>query len=157
MQIVIYRSQYQTFHLHLPPRKARSFSRSLPSSVQLSVTPHHDAQFPPQQARQRRPVPQIHPFPLPAPLLLVLALTLDHIIVAFRARDGRAEPDLLVRRLLVEDVGSVGREDEVQHAGLVIWSVSNSHCGLVETSRFEDSRCTRNPHLLSPPAATRVC
>lgn len=45
-------------------------------------------------------------------------VALDDPVVALGARDGRAEPDLLVGGLLVQDVGARAGDDDVEDAGL---------------------------------------
>ena len=42
----------------------------------------------------------------------------DHPIESLRSRDRRADPDLLVRRLLVEDIGALVRNGDFENAGL---------------------------------------
>jgi hypothetical protein len=50
----------------------------------------------------------------------VLALAKDDVVVALGARLGRRQPDLLVGRLLVDDVcADIGAEGEGEDAGLV--------------------------------------
>lgn len=51
-------------------------------------------------------------------LLLKDAITLDNPVVPLRPGDGRAEPDLLVRRLLVQDVSADCGDGDVEDAGL---------------------------------------
>lgn len=51
------------------------------------------------------------------------AVALDDPVIPLRPGDGRAEPDLLVRGLFVQDVGADCRDRDVEDAGLV--AVSN--------------------------------
>ena len=72
-----------------------------------------------QQVVQGRAVPKVHPVARRSVLLLVLALAEDNIIVALGARFGRRQPDLLIGRLLVDDIcAMVGTESEGEDAGL---------------------------------------
>lgn len=54
----------------------------------------------------------------PRILLLVHLIALDDPVVALRPGDGRAQPDLLVGGLLVEDVGANAWGDNVEDTGL---------------------------------------
>ena len=82
-------------------------------------------QLPPQQPRQRAPVPQVYPpapfFPLRRPLSIAVFLSVigRHVVVALGPAERGGKPDLLVRRLFVQDVGAVGREGEGEDAGLL--------------------------------------
>ena len=66
-----------------------------------------DTKLLPQQLGQPSSVPQVDPFADTSTLLVVHTLVRNSPVEAFRARDGRGQPDLLVWRLLVEDVGAV--------------------------------------------------
>lgn len=106
-------------HLHIPHPPPQT-----PSLFLSIITPHTHplnlhTHLPPQQPTQRTPIPQIHPLPLsllpsfPDPPLI------SHPIIALGTADRRREPDLLVGRLFVEDVGTVGGENEGEDAGLL--------------------------------------
>jgi hypothetical protein len=52
----------------------------------------------------------------------LLRLAQHDPVESLGAADRRAQPDLLGRRLLVDNVGAVRREDDVEDAGLGSWS-----------------------------------
>jgi hypothetical protein len=79
---------------------------------------HIDANFRVQQFRQCASVTKVHPVCLSSSFLRVLPFTQDHVVEAFGTRFRRREPDLLVGRLLVDNVGAVGWEGEGENAGL---------------------------------------
>lgn len=81
---------------------------------------HAETKLLPQNLLQRATVPKVNPFAHSRTLLFVHALALDRPVEALRAGDGRREPDLLVGRLLVKYVGSVGWVGDVEDAGLSI-------------------------------------
>lgn len=89
-----------------------------------SINIHTNPQLLPQQLAQTRPIPQINPIPHTTTFLLMHALALQRPVETLRARDGGGKPYLLVGRLLVQDVGAVGRVGEGEYAGLLrCWSV----------------------------------
>jgi len=74
----------------------------------LAVTNYdRDTELLPQQLGQPSSVPQVNPFADTSTLLVVHTLMRNSPVEAFRTGDGRGQPDLLVWRLLVEDVGTV--------------------------------------------------
>lgn len=84
-----------------------------------------DTQLLPDDVGQARTVTQIYPVAAATALLGVLALLQDNPVEAFGARDGRAEPDLFVRRLFVEYVAELlGDEVDSENAGLDCVSVA---------------------------------
>ena len=116
----------------------------------LFVTADVDAESKllPQDFLQRASVSDVDPLALSGSLLVVHALTLDCPVEALGSGQGRRQPDLLVRWLLVEHVCAVGRESNAQDAGL-------SQCQLLDTCvamSTRDSRNSRPPHLLCLPA-----
>lgn len=94
------------------PVEAKAFffetSLVIPSCVvsarNIVVDTNIHAQFFPKDLSQRAAVPQIYPVTMAGALLEVHALLCDDPVESFRSGDGRAEPDLLVRRLLVQHV-----------------------------------------------------
>jgi hypothetical protein len=74
------------------------------STGNVIVDVHIDTQFLSEDVGQRATVPQIHPVALSAALFEVHALMRYDPVESFGPRDGRAEPDLSVRGLLVEHV-----------------------------------------------------
>ena len=88
------------------------------------VNRHIHTQLSPQQVIQRGPIPQIHPIARPTPLLLMLTFARHDVIEALRTRGRRAQPDLLVRRLFVEDVGSNRGKGDVENASLDATKIS---------------------------------
>lgn len=77
-----------------------------------------------EQLVYRRVIAEIHPNTRTSALLLTLAVAQNDIIVTFRSGLGRREPDLLVRRLLVDYIGTdIRSEVDCQNAGL--WFVTN--------------------------------
>lgn len=83
-----------------------------------------------------RVVAQIHPLARTSALLFVLAVTQDDIVVAFRASLGRRQPDLLVGRLLVDDVNTdIRSEVDGQNASLLVASVRQLTCPYANATR----------------------
>lgn len=72
----------------------------------LTVDGDVNSQFLPEKFRQRATIPQIDPISNTAISLLVHRFAIDDPIEALRSGNRRGEPDLLVRRLLVQDVGA---------------------------------------------------
>jgi hypothetical protein len=87
---------------------------------------HAETELFPQDLLQRATIPKVDPVALSRALLFVHAFALDRPVEALRAGDWRREPDLLVGRLLVKHVGSVGWVGDVQDAGLRFVSSSYS-------------------------------
>lgn len=94
-----------------PTIKLVTISSSLFGRTSLDTNRH--TQLLSEQADQTRAVPQVDPVTDGAALLGIHACVLDDPVKSFWAGYWGAQPDLLVRRLLVEDVGSVGREGDV--------------------------------------------
>ena len=63
-------------------------------------------------------IPQVYPFSLSPSLLIVLSLTRNNPVESFGARNGRAQPDLLIWWLLVENISSVRWENERKNTSL---------------------------------------
>lgn len=76
------------------------------------------AQLLSQQSGQAGLVSQIDPVARCSALLLLLRLAQNDPVESLGTADGRAQPDLLGRGLLVDNVGAVGRVDDVEDAGL---------------------------------------
>lgn len=92
---------------------------------------HHNPDFLPQQLRQITPISEIHPLALPTAFFLVLPFAVEHPVVPLRAGYGRREPDLLVGRLFVDDVGALRGERKGDDAGLGKRKrVSNESCNV---------------------------
>jgi hypothetical protein len=75
-----------------------------------------------QQSGQAGLVSEIDPVTRCSALLLLLRLAQHDPIESLGTADGRAQPDLLGWGLLVDNVGAVRRVDDVEDAGLGIWS-----------------------------------
>lgn len=75
----------------------------LPSARDLVVDADIDAQLLPQKLRERRAVSQIYPVPHSAPFLFTHAFLGYDPVETLWSGYWRAEPDLLVWRLLVQD------------------------------------------------------
>ena len=78
-----------------------------------SLIPDSDAQLLSQQTDQARTVPEIDPVTTGTSLLASHVIALDDPIEPLGARYRAAEPDLLVRWLLVEDIGSSWGKSDV--------------------------------------------
>jgi len=63
-------------------------------------------------------IPNVDPVAARSILLVRLRVAEDDIVVALGARSGRGEPDLLVRWLLVDDIGARGATVQRDDAGL---------------------------------------
>lgn len=86
-----------------------------------------DADLLDEEVVERRAVLEVDPGAGAGALLLGLAVAEDDPVVALGPGPRRRQPDLLVRRLLVQHVGAVRREDEGQDAGLG-WDVRKWYC-----------------------------
>lgn len=73
----------------------------------------------------------------PGVLLLVHAITLDNPVVPLGAGDRRAEPDLLVGRLLVQDISADSRNSDVEDAGLEIGQLTSRKVLMYEDNLIE--------------------
>lgn len=103
------------FHLRLLSRVLAE--RSL-HALLVSAGIHTEAKLLPENLLQRAAISDIDPVALARALLVVHALSLDRPVKTLGSGKGGREPDLLVGRLLVKHVGTVGRESDVQDAGL---------------------------------------
>lgn len=106
--------------------KIRCYTR--PHATVQSHLPWHivvdlvvDAQLLADDIGQTGAVAQVYPVADAAALLCVLAFLHDDPVEALGPRDGRAEPDLLVGRLLVEHVAELlGDVVDAEHTGLLV-------------------------------------
>ena len=80
--------------------------------------PDSDSQLLSQQRNQTGTISKINPVSSGAALFAAHVVTPDDPVEALRAGDGRREPDLPVRGLLVEDIGAVGGKSNVQNSSL---------------------------------------
>jgi hypothetical protein len=87
------------------------------STRNLIVDADVNAQLFPEDLRERAAIPHVHPISHTTTLLEVHALLCDHPVETLRTGYWGAEPDLLVRGLLVEDEGVLAGGD-FQDAGL---------------------------------------
>ena len=71
-----------------------------------------------QQRAQRAHIPQVNPITRTGTFLRILPLIQIHIIVSLRSGNGRGQPDLLVRGLLVDDIRPNRWEGKVQNTCL---------------------------------------
>ena len=99
--------------VHVLPYMTSSYR----STRNLIIDADVNAQLFPENLRERATVPHVHPISHPTALLEVHALLGDHPVEALGAGYRGAEPDLLVRGLLVEDKGVLAGCD-FQDAGL---------------------------------------
>lgn len=88
-----------------------TISSSLLGRTTLNTNSH--TQLLSKQTDQTRAVPQVDPVTDGTALLGIHACVLDDPVKSFWAGYWGAQPNLLVWRLLVEDVDSVGREGDV--------------------------------------------
>lgn len=89
-------------------------------SLHLSAiwTRQIDTNFIQQQVVQRGTISQIDPLPWSCPLFCILTLTCNHEVVALWAGSRRWKPDLLIGRLLVDDVRADGWKCEGKNSSL---------------------------------------
>lgn len=90
----------------------------MPHLRDFAVNRHINAQLLPNQPRERAAIPKVDPISNAAIGLLVHRLALDDPVEALGAGDGRRQPDLLVGRLLVQDVGADATLVDSEDAGL---------------------------------------
>lgn len=74
----------------------------------------------PQQLSKTGAIPQVDPVADTALPLGIHGLAHNNPVEALGTSDGRTQPDLLVGRLFVQDIGAVGWEDDVEDAGLCL-------------------------------------
>lgn len=110
-----------TYHLMVFVSFDQTEMSLLIRTLTIDILGNLQRQFRVQKLRQVRSVPQVDPLAVhewARVLLLVYAITLDNPVKPLGAGDGRAEPDLLVGGLFVEDVGADCGNGDVEHTSL---------------------------------------
>lgn len=72
----------------------------------------------PNEVSQGSPIPKVYPVSDAAALLLMKTFASNDPVESLRSRQGRAEPDLLVRWLLVEDIRALILEVNFKYTSL---------------------------------------
>lgn len=100
---------------------------------------------------QVRPITEVYPLStdiIPSAFFLGHLVALDNPVEPLGAGYWRAEPYLLVRGLLVEDVGADPRNDDVENSGLCQTCVSKERLNSSFRTNELHIHCTRLPPLI---------
>ena len=139
----------------LRPLLSRILAQSGLHLLLMTTDIHTETKLFPQDLLQRASIPNVDPFALSRALLVVHAFALDCPVEALGSGQGRRQPDLLVRRLLVEYVGSVGREGDVENAGLSLCQLLDICIAAPSIEYLPSSRPPRLPCLPAPAPPSR--